>query len=112
MDKEELAKLVDARRDTFYYTRVLPEYKGFWMSVSKVASITTAIALSKLEGLEPFEWGDEGISELQHYTTPEIVEILTSPDGFRFCFIRNPYDRLFSAYKSKIGNVMAPHIKT
>jgi hypothetical protein len=29
---------------------------------------------------------------------------MTSPEWFRFCFVRNPYYRLFSAYKSKILN--------
>jgi hypothetical protein len=29
-------------------------------------------------------------------------EVLTSRDFFRFCFVRNPYSRLFSAWQSKI----------
>ena len=30
------------------------------------------------------------------------IEAITSKEWFRFAFVRNPYDRLFSAYKSKI----------
>lgn len=30
--------------------------------------------------------------------------MLSSPEWLRFAFVRNPYARLFSAYKSKIGN--------
>lgn len=31
-----------------------------------------------------------------------VLDILSSADWFRFCFVRNPYDRIVSAWKSKI----------
>ena len=35
--------------------------------------------------------------------TAQIVEILRSPDYLRFSFVRNPYGRLVSAWKSKLA---------
>lgn len=110
MDDQELAPLVDAKRQddpwgNFYWSRVSLEHKYLWVCVPKVASVTTAITLRDLDG-NPFSdgalWEDEGVTKLKDFATPEIVEMLSSPDWFRFCFVRNPYDRLFSAYKSKI----------
>jgi len=45
---------------------------------------------------------------LSSLSTKQIAMILSSPDWFRFCFVRNPYYRLFSAYKSKILNYLDP----
>lgn len=46
--------------------------------------------------------------KLQDFATPMIVEMLTSPDWFWFCFVRNPYDRHLSAYKDKMLNYLYP----
>jgi Sulfotransferase family len=37
------------------------------------------------------------------YPTAQIVEMLRSPDYLRFSFVRNPYSRLVSAWKSKLA---------
>jgi hypothetical protein len=37
------------------------------------------------------------------YPTAQIVEMLRSPDYLRFSFVRNPYGRLVSAWKSKLA---------
>ena len=114
MDRRELTALVDTRRqddqwkNSFYYTRVSPTHQYLWGSVQKVASVTIAIALRQLDGI-PFTdgslWDDDEVPKLTDFTTSEITEILTSPHWFRFCFVRNPYTRVFSAYKDKIGRM-------
>ena len=111
MKKVELASLVDAHRrndptQAFYYSRVSAERRYLWVSLPKVASVTTAVCLRQLDGIPHTDgavWDDEEVPKLQDFATPEIVEMLTSRDWFRFCFVRNPYDRLFSAYKDKIA---------
>ena len=113
--RQDMTALIDARRadnpsDSFYYSRVSRRHKYLWVAVAKVASVTTAITLRELDG-NPFSggalWDDDPSPKLKDCTTPEIVEMLTSQEWFRFGFVRNPYDRLFSAYKSKIGNAGA-----
>lgn len=47
---------------------------------------------------------DDRLPRLSSFTTAENVEMLTSPDWLRVCMVRDPYRRLFSAWKSKIGN--------
>ncbi len=75
----------------------------------KVACTTVKVTLYHLAGNQvPTESNhihglDFGMF-LGDYSTEEIIEILTSPEWVRFCFVRNPYHRLLSAYKSKIGN--------
>ena len=69
--------------------------------------MTTIITLREFEGNPPRGgdlWKEEGVLKLSDFGTDEIVEMLTSPDWCRFCFVRNPYDKLFSAYKSKISD--------
>ena len=48
----------------------------------------------------------EFVPSLLDFSDEECVNILTSPKWFRFCFVRNPYFRLFSAYKSKFLNYL------
>jgi hypothetical protein len=115
MNKQEVATLVDARRksdptSTFYYTRVSTKHRYVWVSVQKVASVTIGIALRELDGIPLTDgalWDDEEVPKLQDFTTSEIAEMLTSEEWFRFCFVRNPFDRLLSAYKDKIMRVNA-----
>ena len=112
MDKQQLTGTarVDALRSnnttgTLYYTRVSPNRRYLWVSVQKAASVTIAIALRQLDGIPLTDgalWDDEEVPKLRDFMTPEIAEMLTSPVWFRFCFVRNPYHRLFSAYKDKI----------
>lgn len=90
------------------WTLVSPERRYVWPVICKNACVTTTLTLRELEG-NPFQpggdpWGDEGVLKLGDFTNEEIVEMLASPDWYRFCFVRNPYERLLSAYKSKIGN--------
>lgn len=114
-DRTALGKLVELRRsddpyEVFKWSLVSPEHRFVWVIVPKVACITTTLLLRELIG-NPHRgvsmWEDEGLQKLRDFDTDQVVEMLTSKDWFRFGFVRNPYDRLFSAYKSKIGNPLA-----
>ena len=77
---------------------------------TKVACTTVKTVLLCMEG----ELSPEVLAGKVHHPnrgthlgaldTPQVVEALSSPDWFRFSFVRNPYERLLSAYKSKLGS--------
>lgn len=105
----ETARANDANQSFSYHGWVVPEYKCLCMTIPKVACTTLKVTLYHLAGNPvPAEPNDvHGLDIglfLGKASTEEIVEILTSPQWVRFCFVRNPYDRLLSAYKSKIAN--------
>lgn len=96
----------DPHRTFSYLSRVSTKYKYVCVIVPKVAGTSTKLVLNQLEGgPEPENPGDihERGMHLSDFSVDEIEEMLTSSDWFRFTFVRNPYDRLLSAYKSKIG---------
>lgn len=81
-----------------------------YIETPKVACSTIKVALQKISGLEL----PENIMSI-HYRNPpskfvknlysypnDIDYILNSNNIFKFCFVRNPYTRLVSAYKDKI----------
>lgn len=112
MNRRDLAAVVGAKReedpyDIFRWSLVSPQHKYLWNILPKNACVTTTVTLREFEG-NPYRggemWDDEGVLKLRDFSTDEIVEMLTSPEWCRFCFVRNPYDKLFSAYKSKIGD--------
>ena len=79
------------------------------MTTPKVACSIVKLALHALEGHPPaagwWESHDGGEDmRLATFTALEVAEILDSPEWLRFAFVRNPYERLFSAWKSKIAN--------
>lgn len=109
-DPGELATLVERRRSNDehvtwgYHSRVSVAYRYVCLAIPKIACTTVKTVLRMLDGLPASERiHDEG-PRLADFTTDEILTMLTSPDWLRFAFVRNPYARLFSAYKSKIGN--------
>jgi len=83
---------------------VSKKYKYLYMSVPKNACTTVKVELLQLHSCK----APEDISDihemglvLNDFSYEEKLDILTS-NWFRFCFIRNPYDRILSAFKSKI----------
>lgn len=101
-------------------TWVSPTHKYFCMTIPKVAGTKIKIVLQQLEGyaLPPrpnrIHWRDTpGLSfvpSILDFSTPDAVEILTSPKWFRFCFVRNPYSRLFSAHKWVVLNLTNAYV--
>lgn len=105
----EAARQDDAHQSFSYHGWVVREYKCLCMTIPKVACTTVKVTLYHLAG-NPVPAQSNDVHGLDarlfvgKYSTEEIIEILTSPEWVRFCFVRNPYDRLLSAYKSKITN--------
>lgn len=79
------------------------------MAIPKVACTTVKVTLHHLAG-NPIPEDQSEIHNfdvglrLWDFSVEEIAEMFSSPEWVKFCLVRNPYDRLFSAYKSKIGN--------
>jgi hypothetical protein len=114
-DRAGLEAAIDASRERAgdnswtYHSRVSVAHRYVCMSVPKVACTTVKRTLHEFEGLSPAgDWGqvhDQGADlRLSSFASSEIADMLLSPDWLRFAFVRDPYDRLFSAWKSKIGN--------
>lgn len=114
-DTKPLASLIESARGNdvnqsfTYHGWVVSGYKCLCLTLPKVACTTVKVALYHLAGKSVPENPNDvhGLDRglfLGRYSTEQIIEILTSPQWVRFCFVRNPYHRLLSAYKSKIGN--------
>lgn len=87
-----------------FHSWVSSKSRYMCMAIPKVACTTLKSALYGVDnGTSPepgtVHWQGH---RLWDYTTEEIAEVLMSPEWFRFSFVRNPYGRLLSAYKSKV----------
>lgn len=113
-DSAEMEARIDAVRDDrgrnswTYHCRVSVDHRYVCMTVPKVASTTVKRALRELEGLptaaDDGELHQQGtFLALSTFSSADLAEMLTSSHWLRFGFVRNPYDRLFSAWKSKIA---------
>ncbi|HVE94852.1 MAG TPA: sulfotransferase family protein [Acidimicrobiales bacterium] len=77
------------------------------VAVPKVGCSTLKFAVHTLEDpRNEIQWWHThadwpGWCVLDH-PDPLVLEILSSAEWFKFCFVRNPYDRIVSAWKSKI----------
>lgn len=95
-----------------YATHVSLKHKYIYVETPKVACSTIKISLQRLElemqNLNREEFEDVHIrdfSPLLHLTQlPNFEDYLRSEDYFKFCFVRNPYQRLLSCYLDKIIN--------
>src|SRR5580704_2518497 len=116
MTDRDLAAAIDAatqagrlRSDDTWVSR---RWRYFYMGVPKVASSKVKMVLHQLEGYplpaDPFDVharsqpGVRFVDKLSAFSAGDAAEILSGPDWRRFTFVRNPYARLYSAYKSKI----------
>jgi hypothetical protein len=77
------------------------------MTVPKVACTTVKLTLHEFEGLpRAAGWGmvhDQDAPRLSSFSVHQAAEMLSSPDWLRFAFVRDPYNRMFSAWKQQIG---------
>ena len=90
-----------------YHSRASLRHNYLTVATPKVGCTTVKRTLHAFEGLpaaDPWwhvhESGDE--LRLAHFSAAEQQQLLTSPDVLRFAFVRNPYDRMLSAWKSKL----------
>jgi len=101
-------------------TWVSPGHRYFYMATPKVACSKIKLVLQELEGYEVppaplrIHWRDTpGLSfvpSLADLPIHDAVRALTSPDWFRFAFVRNPYARLLSAYTQKVRDLKSPWV--
>lgn len=101
-------------------TWVSQRWRYFYMAVNKAASSKIKMVLHQLEGYrlpaDPFDVhardqpGIAFVDKLSAFGASDAAEIVRSPDWRRFAFVRNPYARLCSAYKSKIADLASPYI--
>ena len=90
-----------------YHSRVSERYRYITIATPKVGCTTIKRTLHELEGLPPAERlalvHDAGTGmRLSRYSTKELAAMLASDDWLKFTFVRNPYDRMLSAWKSKM----------
>lgn len=106
----DLAARVRGAKDTvswYYHSRVSTRHKYVTVAVPKVACSTVKRTLHALEGIGPaerlaLEHGAGEEMRLSRISVKDAVRFLSADDWLRFTFVRNPYDRLLSAWKSKI----------
>jgi len=101
-------------------TWISPRHKYFCMAIPKSACSKIKLVLQQLEGLpipaEPLHIhyrdtpGITFVPSMDEFSTADGVAILTADQWFRFAFVRNPYARLFSAYKSQVMDLSSPYI--
>lgn len=92
----------------------------FYMAVEKAASSKIKMLLHRLEGYalpaDPFDvharnqLGAPFVDKLSAFGADEVAEILRGRGWRRFAFVRNPYARLYSAYKNKIADLASPYV--
>jgi len=85
---------------------VIKKYKLFFVLMPKCASSSTRELLARMNGQEVVpgvtRYGDLlNFTTLDQFSPDEAVEILTSPNWTRVAILRDPKDRLLSAYLDK-----------
>ena len=90
---------------------VLPEHRLIYVSVPKAASTTIRMVLSVMIGRRPATTTDEqhirrisGLLSPRHAGISVFYRLARDPGTLRFSFVRNPYDRLVSAWADKFRN--------
>ena len=90
-----------------YHSRASLKHGYLTVATPKVGCTTVKRTLHAFEGLPPADpwWNVHDTGEnlrLAHFSKADQKKLLSSPDVLRFTFVRNPYERLLSAWKSKI----------
>ena len=115
-----IAAAVQSGRLNIENTWVSRQHGYFYMAVNKAASSKVKMVLHQLEGYElpadPFDVHARNrpqtpfVDRLSAFGAGEAASILSGPGWRRFAFVRNPYARLWSAYKSKIADLASPYV--
>ncbi|HUR76602.1 MAG TPA: sulfotransferase family protein [Acidimicrobiales bacterium] len=90
-----------------YHSRVSTRHRYVAVAVPKVGCTSIKRALHELEGLPRTERlaldHDAGEQmRLARFAANDIAQMFSATDWLKFTFVRNPYDRMLSAWKSKI----------
>lgn len=78
------------------------EYRLIYYSVPKVACTTIKTCIAKLENIETKDLGVHQRNQALKRLTIKESNASLYKNYYRFSFVRNPWDRLFSCYKNKI----------
>ena len=78
------------------------QYRLIYYSVPKVACTTIKTCIAKLENIETEDLGVHQKNQAIKRLTIKESNASCYKDYYRFSFVRNPWDRLFSCYKNKI----------
>jgi hypothetical protein len=106
-DLTKRVRAVESNITWTYHSRFSAKHKYVTVAVPKVACSTIKRALHVFEGIGAadrlaLEHGAGEDMRLARLKTKDAVDALTADDWLRFTFVRNPYDRLLSAWKSKV----------
>lgn len=98
------------------FALVAPDLTWLYVQTPKAASSTIKRQLWRLYGQEVADDAamrlhrERGVLKvLPDLTGAEVRRVLEDEQTFRFTFVRNPYDRLVSAYKDKVLNASNLH---
>lgn len=99
---------VSTLKQLSYFSRVSLAHRYLCLTVPKVGCTTVKRTLHEWEGIKVDESAEVHTTgeELRAGAHPDedLERMLTDEAFLRFCFVRNPYDRVFSAWKSKIAS--------
>jgi len=101
------AKLMAQGYDPHSHIDVLPEHRLIYVCIPKCASTTIKMTLSALAGFKPTSFEQlhkrkySGLPAPHHVGISNFYRLATDPKTLRFSFVRNPYDRLVSAWADK-----------
>ncbi|HEX6859858.1 MAG TPA: sulfotransferase family protein [Caulobacteraceae bacterium] len=96
---------------------IAPDLSFLYIAVPKAANSTIKRALLALQGVEVEDAGamhairavKDGYLRLHELDSGQARRVLRGPGTFRFTFVRNPYERMVSAYKDKVLGLNQNH---
>ena len=103
-------KLASTRGNLRWRTVYFPKLKAIYLPTPKVAGSTIIATLIKADGSEYLSTiDDHNTAEARFLISAERApgefwQALHNGNCFRFAFVRNPYDRVLSAFLDKVAN--------